>query len=301
VREAIRVTTDLLRGWPLPTPDGDGDKEDRGRTLIVAGSREIPGAAVLSGTAALRAGAGKLLLAAPHGIAASLAIAVPESRVVALPEAAGGGLAPEGARALEGFARKIDGLLMGPGLMEAGTTCRFIAEVLDRFAGVPTVLDALAMEVVSTRARFDTPVLMTPHAGEMAHLTGGDKAAVQADAASACIEAAARWNAVVALKGATTYVATPEGTVWRHDGGNVGLATSGSGDFLAGVIAGLLARGASLEQAAVWGVALHARAGERLADGIGRLGYLARELAGPIPSLMHELQAGSGQGRMPRA
>ena len=95
---------------------------------------------------------------------------------------------------------------------------------------------------------------------------------------------------MVALKGATTHIAAPDGRLWRHDGGNVGLASSGSGDTLSGIIAGLAARGAPLEQACAWGVALHARAGERLAQRIGPLGYLAREIAGEVPALLHELR-----------
>jgi NAD(P)H-hydrate repair Nnr-like enzyme with NAD(P)H-hydrate dehydratase domain len=103
---------------------------------------------------------------------------------------------------------------------------------------------------------------------------------VARDPAAAALDAAARWNATVALKGAETFVATPEGELWRHDGrGLVGLATSGSGDVLAGVIAGLAARGAPLAQAAAWGVTLHARAGAALARRVGTLGTLARELA----------------------
>jgi NAD(P)H-hydrate repair Nnr-like enzyme with NAD(P)H-hydrate dehydratase domain len=101
--------------------------------------------------------------------------------------------------------------------------------------------------------------------------------------------AATRWNAIVALKGARTVVASPGGTLWQHEGGNVGLATSGSGDTLAGIIAGLAARGATLEQATCWGVALHARAGERLGRKYGQLGYLARELPGEVPRLLEQL------------
>jgi ADP-dependent NAD(P)H-hydrate dehydratase len=132
------------------------------------------------------------------------------------------------------------------------------------------------------------PVLVTPHAGEMAHLTGIAKDAICAAPDRHALDAALRWNAVVALKGARTVIAAPGGERWQHEGGNVGLATSGSGDVLAGVIAGLAARGAALAQAAAWGVALHARAGERLAERLGKLGYLARELCDCIPALLEQ-------------
>jgi hydroxyethylthiazole kinase-like uncharacterized protein yjeF len=136
--------------------------------------------------------------------------------------------------------------------------------------------------------RFNTPVLLTPHAGEMAHLSGIAKEEIGGAPDRIAFEAAQRWNAVVALKGARTVIATPEGERLQHDGGNVGLATSGSGDVLAGIIAGLAARGADLTQAASWGVALHARAGERLAERMGKLGYLARELCDEVPSLLEQ-------------
>jgi NAD(P)H-hydrate repair Nnr-like enzyme with NAD(P)H-hydrate dehydratase domain len=120
----------------------------------------------------------------------------------------------------------------------------------------------------------------------MAHLTGASKEEICADPERHAAQAAQRWNAVVALKGSRTRINAPGGECWQHEGGNVGLGTSGSGDTLAGIIAGLAARGASLPQAACWGVALHARAGELLAKRFGMLGYLARELPNEIPALM---------------
>ncbi|WP_260498526.1 NAD(P)H-hydrate dehydratase [Aquabacterium sp. J223] len=132
-------------------------------------------------------------------------------------------------------------------------------------------------------------MLLTPHAGEMAKLCGRDKAEVLASAGEQALAAAARWSVHVALKGPVTHLAAPDGRHWRHQGGNSGLGTSGSGDVLAGLIAGLAARGAPLAQAAAWGVALHARAGEALARRIGPLGYLARELPAEVPALMASL------------
>jgi ADP-dependent NAD(P)H-hydrate dehydratase len=101
---------------------------------------------------------------------------------------------------------------------------------------------------------------------------------------------AQRWQATVALKGPVTHIAAPDGRLWKHEGGNVGLAASGSGDTLAGIVVGLAARGAPLEQAGAWGVALHARAGDRLAERTGPLGFLTRDLAAEVPMLMHGLR-----------
>jgi NAD(P)H-hydrate repair Nnr-like enzyme with NAD(P)H-hydrate dehydratase domain len=127
--------------------------------------------------------------------------------------------------------------------------------------------------------------ILTPHAGEMANLVGDTKRAVEAAPQETALGFAARYDVAVVLKGATTWIAM-RGQLWRHAASNVGLATSGSGDTLAGVIAGLAARGAAAEQAAAWGVALHAMAGARLVRRRGTLGILGRELAHEIPAIM---------------
>ncbi|GAA5785900.1 NAD(P)H-hydrate dehydratase [Chitiniphilus shinanonensis] len=278
----------LLR-WPLPMPEPDGDKESRGHVLVVGGSPEMPGAVLLAATAALRAGAGKLSVATGRSVAPLVAATLPESRVLALPETTAGGLALEGAALLAPLAPKLDAILIGPGMQDEAAAAAFVRAALPGLPGLPLVLDACAMAAVRGEMP-PCPVLLTPHAGEMAHLTGVAKPTLLADPLSAARVAAACWQAVVALKGAVTHIACPDGTAWRHEGGNVGLGVSGSGDVLAGVIAGLLARGAALEQAAAWGVALHARAGEALAARLGPLGYLAREIADEIPRRMAMFQ-----------
>jgi ADP-dependent NAD(P)H-hydrate dehydratase len=305
ITRAIHLNDDVLRGWPLPMPAADGDKEERGRILVIAGSREMPGAVILAATAALRAGAGKLTIATGASVAQLVALAIPESRVIELPETVNGGIAPTAVDALGALVTRFDAILIGPGMLDESATCAFVMALLPKLHDVKVVLDACAMNVVRRQlqavdanhhsqqkyvASFTMPVVLTPHAGEMAHLTATDKDTVLANPSDAARGAARRWNALVALKGATTFIASPAGQVWRHEGGNVGLAISGSGDTLAGIIAGLAARGASLEQASAWGVALHARAGERLAERFGPLGYLAREIADEVPAVMHSLR-----------
>lgn len=278
-----------LRAWPLPALDDDADKEVRGQVLVIAGSREIPGAAVLAATAALRAGAGKLVIATGESVAAQMAFAMPEARVIALPETAQGGFELRGLDLLDRNLASAAAVLVGPGMLDAPATHGFAARLLPAMAGRPVVLDAMAMGAVGMCGRFDEPVLLTPHAGEMAQLTGNDKTTISADPGAAAREGASRWNAVVAVKGAETFIATPQG-LWRHEGGNCGLATSGSGDTLAGFIAGLAARGATLEQACAWGVVVHALAGDRLAARQGPVGYLARELPQEMLAVLTELQ-----------
>lgn len=302
--QVIALNDDTLRNWPLPMPAFDGDKDERGRVLVIAGSREMPGAVILAAIAALRAGAGKLTIATGASVAHLVALAIPESRVIELPETPGGGIAASAADALGMLMSRFDAVLVGPGMQDEAATCAFILALLPHLSDTKLVLDACAMGVVRRQLQavdacnhaqqkyissFRSPVLLTPHAGEMAHLTSVDKQTVLANPRDATRHAARRWNALVALKGATTFIAAPDGQMWRHQGGNVGLATSGSGDTLAGLIAGLAARGATLEQACAWGVALHARAGEKLAQRFGPLGYMAGELAAEVPALMHAL------------
>jgi ADP-dependent NAD(P)H-hydrate dehydratase len=288
--DAIAVDDALLHAWRLPVLDPAGDKEARGCAVVVAGSREMPGAAWLAAVAALRAGAGKLVVVTAQSVASGLALKLPEARVIGVPETPAGGLLVSGCEPLTEVLARADAVLVGPGLQDAaasvsavGKVCACLAERND----VPVILDAGALDAATDR--FARPVLITPHAGEMARLSGVDKDTVCRDAALLALHTARKLNAVVALKGATTWVAAPDGRLWRHDGGSVGLATSGSGDTLAGIICGLAARGASVEQAAVWGVALHARAGDALASRVGPLGYLASELLREVPALVHEL------------
>lgn len=277
----------LLRDWPLPLPDPEGDKESRGRVLVVAGSREMPGAAVLAATAALRAGAGKLVIATPESAAPAVADAVREARVIAMPESSAGGMLASGLLRLQNVAGSTAAVLVGPGMIDRETTLGFVAALLPLFQDATVLLDALAMDVVRQHGRFAQPVILTPHAGEMAHLTDGDKDDILAQPGAVAQQLANRWNAVLALKGATTCIAAPGERTWQHQARVPGLGTSGSGDVLAGLVAGLAARGAEPAQALVWGVALHAAAGLALSQRVGELGFLARELAAEVPGLMH--------------
>lgn len=284
------ITEDLLRAWPLPGPLAHGDKESRGAVLVIGGSAEVPGALILAGAAALRAGAGKLMMATAAEVAPGVALAMPEARVVGLPVSGKGGVLAESAARAAELAQRADAVLVGPGMLDEGTTCAFVAALLPLLrADLPVVLDAMAMNVASATGRFTQPVILTPHAGEMAHLCGEPKDAVQAGCAELALAAAQRFGAVVMLKGAVTHLAVPDGRQWRHEGHDPGLGTSGSGDVLAGIVAGLAARGAPLEQAGVWAVALHAMAGARLGRQFSPLGYLARELAGEVPACLREL------------
>jgi hydroxyethylthiazole kinase-like uncharacterized protein yjeF len=287
-----RVTPQLLAAWAPPAIPDDGDKEVRGRALILAGGVQVAGATLLTATAALRAGAGKLQIGAPARLAQALALAMPEARVIAAPETAEGELAPEAAEVLAQSLARSDAVVVGPGMLEDAPAGELALRLVEA-GGPPMVVDAaalggLAAEPARAAARHGE-LVMTPHAGEMAGLIGCPKDAVLADPLGCARAAAARCRAVVVLKGATTLIVSPDGAAWAHEGGHAGLATSGSGDVLAGVIAGLIARGCAPAQAAVWGVAAHARAGGRLAARVARVGFLARELLDEVAPAIAEL------------
>ena len=299
VGEPVPVTPDLLRSMPLPRHQEGQDKDERGRVLVVAGSVEVPGGALLCGIGALRAGAGKLQIATCRSAAPHLAAAVPEARVSGLDETPGGGISADEAGKLAARAGRCDALLLGPGMMDRdGEAAALTRRLLERMeAGPGIVLDAAALPELrngeTVLRRHAGRVVLTPHAGEMATLLGVPRDEVLADRLAAARRAAGALGAVVAMKGGNTFIVSPRGEAWDCDQGNVGLATSGSGDTLAGVIAGLIARGADPVRATLWGVFLHGEAGNRLARKQGPVGFLARELLAEIPSIMAELEAGA--------
>lgn len=292
----VEITEDLLRDWPLPHHENGDDKEGRGRIYVVGGSPEIPGAILLAALASLRAGAGQLKIATARSAAVGIGIAVPEAWVVPLPESSGGGLDPACAEALVHDANNAAAVLFGPGMNDPEATNALLHAVLPQIAGPTLVLDAAPLACLGDAPTLlhglNGSVVVTPHAGEMAQILSRPKDAIKADPEAAAREAAERLRAVVAMKGGETYIAAPNGRVYVNRRGSIGLATSGSGDTLAGIIAGLAARGADPVQATVWGVFLHARAGEVLAKRIGPLGFLARELLAEIPALLHEMSGG---------
>jgi hydroxyethylthiazole kinase-like uncharacterized protein yjeF len=261
--------------------------------LVLAAGAQVAGATVLTATAALRAGSGKLQVGAPRSLALPLALALPEARVIPAAETEAGELAPEAADELAEACGRSDAAVVGPGMLDEAAAGELTRRLLQG-DGPPLVVDAAAMPGLSAdpevARRRAGRLVLTPHAGEMASLAGVTLPQLLADRLGVARDAARRLQAVVTLKGAETLIVSPDGKAWRHAGGAAGLATSGSGDVLAGIIAGLIARGASPVQATVWGVFVHGQAGARLARRIGRLGFLARELLDEIAPVLAELE-----------
>jgi ADP-dependent NAD(P)H-hydrate dehydratase len=271
------VTAATLGAWPLPGPGAD--KEGRGRVLVVGGSTSTPGAVRLAGEAALRAGAGKLRLATAASATPALGVAVPEAAVIALPTDDEGHLGASAAEAIADELGGADAVLLGPGLKGPDSVLALLEELVPRLRG-PAVLDALASAYVAEHPDDVPPgIVLTLNPGELEHLGMGSPQDV-----------ASRTGAVVLCGGTEKVVATPDGPSWVVRDGGHGLATSGSGDVQAGLVAGLLARGADPAQAAVWGGFLHARAGEELSVRFGPVGFLARELPSLVPGLLAGLR-----------
>ncbi|CAN5400025.1 NAD(P)H-hydrate dehydratase [soil metagenome] len=278
----VPIDASVLSAHPLPRLPIDGDKEDRGAVLVVGGKTVMAGAALLAGVAALRVGAGKLQICANPDAAAAMAMAVPEAGIVLSSPS-------EASKAVRSAVRKASALVMGPGMEARPCQRRLARTLLEETGTAPAVIDAGALPDATRAEAFsilaDGRTVLTPHAGEMATMLGRDKETIKADPLKAAREAAALFRSVVVMKGSTTFIVSPDGLAWRHDGGVAGLGTSGSGDVLAGVIGGLLARGAPPVVAALWGVTLHAQAGATLASG-APLGFLARELLDQLPFVL---------------
>ena len=314
------VTPSLLREWPLPAPGED--KYSRGSVLVIGGARATPGASLLAGTAALRAGAGKLTLAVAESVAVQVAVALPECGAMGLPETADGSVTGEGLDRISSYLDRADAILVGPGLDDPELAEELLRALLEREAGSggagsggagsggagsggagsgagnagggpAVVLDAYALggllKLGDQLEPWKGRLILTPNPKEAAILLERDVEDLAADVA----EIADKFQAVVSCQG---LIARPSGgdapeesELWQMTTGYGGLGTSGSGDVLAGAIAGLRARGTTGAQAACWGTHLHAAAADRLASRLGPLGFLARELADELPALMLEL------------
>lgn len=284
----------------LPPRPARAHKGTFGRLLVVAGSLEYAGAALLTGLGAARAGAGLVCLATPESVGARLLGEVPELTALLLVEEAPGLIAPAGWRRLAHEAPNYEALVVGPGLGGQPATRRRTRSFL---AGVrqPAVIDADGLNALAETERWwrqlAAPLVLTPHPGEFARLARQRAGALSDDDASrveAARNAALAWGQVVVLKGARTVIASPEGDLIRSDVATPALATAASGDVLAGVIGAFLAGGLGPLDAAGCGVAVHGAAGLLAEDRIGRAGVMARDLAALLPEAIEQLRDGRG-------
>lgn len=285
---AIAIDAAWRGGHPLPALGTGLDKDSRGQVLVLGGSAFVPGAVSLTAEAALRVGAGKVQVATPSPHAAALGATLPEMSIIALPVDADGEVALAAADSLAPHLDGCQALVLGCGMGMRAQTATLLARLL---AGAKAaVIDAGMLGAVAEArdavAALDGRAILTPHPGELAKLTGEERAAIEADPVDAARRAAAAFGAIVVLKQDRTIVADPAGTLLSYVSDSPGLGTAGSGDVLAGVIGGVLARGMAPLEAAAWGVWLHGQAGATLATTVGPVGFLARELLPAIPRLL---------------
>jgi NAD(P)H-hydrate epimerase len=279
-------------GWVrerLPARAEDGNKGTFGRVLVIAGSDSYVGAARLCAEAAYRAGAGLVTVACGARLQPMIASALPEATYLLLDDAEGG------EEAISDAVQSYDAMIIGPGLGRSART----RTIIDATApgALPRVIDADAINELSERGtgwhtKLASGAVLTPHPGEMARLLGTTVAAVQADRVRVAMSAASTWEQAVVLKGAHTVAASPDGRTAISPFSNPLLAVAGTGDVLAGVIAGLLAQGMAPFEAAACGVYIHGLAGEELAEELGDRGLLASELAAAIPRAIRTIREG---------
>lgn len=272
----------------LPPRPGDGHKGTFGQVAVVAGSDSMPGAAVLAGIGALRGGCGLVRMVVPRAVRAAVATHLPEA-ILGDPTTGGDHL--ESVRPADADA--ADALVIGPGLGTAPATRAALVALLGRVRR-PAVLDADALNLLAAGAfpgLLGPHQVLTPHPGELGRLMGTTAAAIQADRWGSAAAAAARFGAVVVLKGAGTLVAGPGGRVVHVGAGNTAWARGGAGDVLAGLIGSLLAQGMAPMDAAMLGVFVHGMAADIHLRSRSARGALVREVAAEIPFAFRELES----------
>jgi NAD(P)H-hydrate repair Nnr-like enzyme with NAD(P)H-hydrate dehydratase domain len=315
----VEVADEMLVSGLLPERPLDAHKGTFGTALIAAGSASYTGAALLSGKAAYRVGAGLVTLAVPAMLHAALAGQIPEATWVLLSHERGY-IAREAAKTLAKNFERATALLVGPGFGMEDTTQEFLKDLLtgeaaqkrasgrigflpeqaekkeDPSVNLPCrVIDAdglkLLAKVEDWHKNLPAPAVLTPHPGEMAVLTGLTTEEIQNDRKGTAIKYAQEWGHVVVLKGAFTIIAAPDGTATVIPVASPALAHAGTGDVLAGLIVGLMAQGLEAYDAAVAGAWIHAQAGLIAADALGgTASVLAGDVLEAIPDVMSDLE-----------
>jgi NAD(P)H-hydrate epimerase len=277
----------------LPYRAPDLHKFEAGTLVVVAGSARYRGAALLCGEAALRSGCGMVYLGVPESIAAGIDTALREAITVPLPETTAGTVAPEALDVLRPYLRKADAAAIGPGMGRDDATDEFIRTLVKKM-DVPSVVDADAITAFAGRSdllhSLDTPVVITPHSGELKRLLEADVATDPVERMNQSHEVAQRLGVTLLHKGAPSLVAGPDDGVWINTAGSSALATGGTGDVLTGVVSGFIAQGAEPMDAACVASWLHGRAGELAAEQLGRRGVIAGDLLWALGGAMIELE-----------
>jgi ADP-dependent NAD(P)H-hydrate dehydratase / NAD(P)H-hydrate epimerase len=286
----------------LPPRKPDGNKGSFGRALLIVGSRSYSGAAILAGRTAVRSGCGIVQLAVPEGILDVVAASVVEAVKSPLPQTADAALSPAALESLLDMSAEAQAIAIGPGI---GIDRRTRELELDFLTEVekPTVVDADGINNLVGRldllSRIKPPLVLTPHPGEFARLTGLKPAEINADRVGTSRRFATERKVVLVLKGASTVIAAPDGTAYVNPTGNSGLATGGTGDVLTGLIAGLMAQGMSPLDAACAGVFLHGLAADIAVQSLTEYCLAAGDLPEYLPKAFAAVIGDCPQGFPP--
>ena len=293
----LELMTAQAAATRIPERPLDSHKGTFGHALVMGGSRHFVGAAYLASQAAVRVGPGLVTVAAPQGIHPMLASKLSEVIHLPLPEDAEGRLCAASANACRDLLSRYDAVAIGCGMGRSYGGAELLRELLTATSArsCPVLIDADGLNNLSTIPRWwqagSRPLVLTPHPGEMATLTGLTAAEVQEQRVEVAQEYAAKWGTTVVLKGAYTVVASEDGRCYMSPFTNPGLASGGTGDVLSGIIVGLLAQGVAPADAALAGVYLHGMAAEDVRAELGEAGMLASDLLPKLPVVVRRLAA----------
>lgn len=288
------ITRADVRRW-LPERCADSHKGSFGHAVLMGGSGGMLGAVRMAAKAALKAGSGCVTAIVPASLQTPFQTAEMELMTHAVRENEKQQFAPDAAGDILAYwqadARK-NAYALGMGLGRYEGAERFVSELI-RKAEKPMVLDADGLMAIAGQTDVlrenRAGLILTPHPGEMAALTGLSIAEIEANRLETAREYAAKWKTVVVLKGHRTVVAAPDGQLWLNGTGNSGMATAGSGDVLSGLITGLLAQGMPIMKAALSAVYIHGAAGDAMAELYGEHGLIAGNLLEGIPQVLKQL------------
>jgi hydroxyethylthiazole kinase-like uncharacterized protein yjeF len=290
------ITDELVQPFLYPRA-AQTHKGTYGHALIVGGSIGMTGAVIMSASAALRVGAGLVTAALPESLQVGVENEIVEVMTVPLAQTAQGTIAREALPAIENLLGTTSVCAIGPGMSRYREAAAVLHQVLER-AGIPIVIDADGLNAVSEDINVlkdrQIPIVLTPHPGEMARLTGLTIEEIQADRLEIARSFAQKWGVTVVLKGSGTVVAYPNGEVFLNLSGNPGMATAGSGDVLCGMIAGLIAQGLRPQDAAMAAVYLHGLAGDYAEKVKGQRGLIAGDIIQALPEVLRSFETANG-------
>ena len=278
----------------IPKRNETGNKGDFGHLLIIAGSRNMPGAAALSAKAALRSGTGLVTLAFPDGLQPVFAEKLTEALLLPLPQNPEGALSFLAFEKLKPELEKYSAILIGPGLTVCDDTRQLVESIISA-ATVPVILDADALNIVaedtSVLSRSDVSLVLTPHPKEMSRLCSAPVSMIQADRIKFAKDFSSLKNVYVILKGSNTVVASPGAeSVYINASGNSGLAKGGSGDVLAGIVSSLIAQGISIPTACAAAVFVHGHCGDKAADRLSKMGMLPSDIIDELARIWRDYE-----------